>query len=90
MQVSRFARLLAGGLVALSGLSWAGVPGAFDAASVEKDAVAAAAQPATMPNEARRNETLIELHRAATGVFFPRPVLAETTVRCCEPSRASR
>ena len=35
-------------------------------------------------------EALIELHRAATGTLFLRPVLAETAVRCCEPSRASR
>jgi hypothetical protein len=90
MQNNRFAGLLAGGLMALSGLSWAGVPGAVDATSVENDVVAAAARPAVLSNEARRNEALIELHRAATGAFFLRPVLAETAVRCCEPSRASR
>lgn len=90
MQNNRFAGLLAGGLMTLSGLSWAGVPGAAEAASVDKDVVAVAAQSATAPNEARRNEALIELHRAATGAFFLRPVLAETAVRCCEPSRASR
>jgi hypothetical protein len=90
MQSTRFSGFFAASLMALSGLSSAGVPGAVDAASVERDVVAVAVQPTVVPNESRRNEALIELHRAATGTLFLRPVLAETAVRCCEPSRASR
>jgi hypothetical protein len=90
MQNNLFASVTAASLMVLSGLSWAGVPAAVDAASVDKDVAAVAAENASVTNEARRNEALIELHRAATGVLFLRPVLAESAVRCCEPSRASR
>jgi hypothetical protein len=90
MQSSRFSGLIAGGLMAVSGLSWAGVHGGVDAASTDKNVAVAVEQSASLTGEARRNEALIELHRAATGAFFLRPALAETAVRCCEPSRASR
>lgn len=90
MQKNLFAGMAAASLMAFSGLSLAGVPGAVDAASVEKNVEAVAARTTSSTNEARRNEALIELHRAATGVLFLRPVLAESAVRCCEPSRASR
>ncbi|OYW29174.1 MAG: hypothetical protein B7Z51_07460 [Methyloversatilis sp. 12-65-5] len=86
---------------AIAGLFFAGV-GTFASACMARmpgtDELSGAAKPArialAMPTDAAHkptpNETLIHLHRAATGIHFLPPAFSETTVRCCEPSRASR
>jgi hypothetical protein len=78
------------GLCVLAGAAWAGVPGTGDVAAGDKAMVAPVVRPDVAQAGLHRNEALISLHRAATGIHFLPPAFSETAVRCCEPSRASR
>lgn len=84
------AGLLFAGAGALTSVCLARMPGADEPSAAAKPAQVALAVPAGAAHKPTSNETLIHLHRAVTGIHFLPPALSETTVRCCELSRASR
>lgn len=75
---------------AFSSACIARMPGADEASGTVKPTPVALAVPAGAALKPTPNETLIHLHRAVTGIHFLPSAFSETTVRCCEPSRASR
>lgn len=90
MNIKAYGNMLLYGLCVLAGAAWAGVPGAGDVSAGDRVRVESAVRPDVAPTGLHRDEALISLHRAATGIHFLPPSFSETAVRCCEPSRASR
>lgn len=90
MKHAAVAVLFFAGMGAFSSACLARMPGADESLAAAKPAQVALAVPEGAAHKLTPNETLIHLHRAVTGIHFLPPAFSETTVRCCEPSRASR
>lgn len=90
MKHAAVAGLFFAGMGAFSSACLARMPGADEPSAAAKPAQVALAVQAVAAHKLTPNETLIHLHRAVTGIHFLPPAFSETTVRCCEPSRASR
>lgn len=90
MNKATVASIVFAGTSVFSSACIARVPSVEETPAPAKAAQVALAVPAGVASGLTPNETLIHLHRAVTGIHFLPPAFSETTVRCCEPSRASR
>lgn len=70
--------------------AWAVMPSAGEPVVHEPAAAPTSNTSATTRPASSQTDALVHLHRAATGAYFPAPLVVEASARCCESARAAR